>query len=280
MKISHTYVRKELAKIVKQASRMMEKTFTITEKDSSSNIVTSTDLKIQNFLQKRLCRLITGSCVLGEEGDKLDKTSDYLWIVDPIDGTMNFSRGIPESAISVALLEKEEVVIGLVYNPFQKRMYWAEKGKGAFCNGKRLHVSNVNFEKGLFCTALSLYQKAYAKQCMDVISEVYEQCNDIRRFGTCALELCYLAEGKCDLYYEFRVFPWDYAAACLILQEAGGIIGGHRGEKLYFEKATPIIAANTVENYNRLVNIVTNKVEEVPYEEIFRCLKRRNEENL
>lgn len=270
MNVDLSELKEKVIRLVKQASKIMKESFTFEEKGSPSNIVTSADIGVQKFLEEKLTKLLPGSTLLGEEGEQHQSESAYLWIVDPIDGTTNFSRGIGECAISVALLHGEEIVIGIVYNPYQKKLFSAERGKGAWCNGKKIHVSNASFEEGIFCTALSLYRKEYADKCMEVISEVYAQCNDFRRFGSCALELCYLAEGKCDLYFEFRVFPWDYAAAYLILKESGGVIYGQKNEELHFDRATPIIAANTKENYEKLRTIIEKHIDDYPYEEVFR----------
>ena len=103
---------------------------------------------------------------------------------------------------------------------------------------------------------------------MAVMEEVYAQCNDFRRFGVCSLELCYLAQGKCDLYFEIRLFPWDYAAAGLILQEAGGVITGLNGESAPLDRTSPIIAANSPENHGKLLKSVQKHFPKVPYEEI------------
>ena len=120
-------------------------------------------------------------------------------------------------------------------------------------NGSKLSVSDRVFENGLLCTAMSLYNKQYAKVCSDIIYEAYMQCNDVRRFGACALELCYMAAGTCDLYFEYRVLPWDYSAAYLILQEAGGVLVGRGGETLGCDVPTMLIGANTQKNLEKLL---------------------------
>lgn len=255
---------------VRNAAAFTAARFTSVEKESVCNIVTSADLAVQKYLNETLCALVPGSGFFGEEGSSGDPDGEYLWIVDPIDGTMNFSRGIGEFCISVALLHQEEAALAVVYQPSKDKIYTAIRSKGAYCNGKPIHVSNASFAEGLFCTAMSLYRKEYAPACMAVISEAYESCNDVRRFGSCALELCYLAEGVCDLFFEFRVFPWDYAAAFLILREAGGCICGEQGEALRFDKASPIIAANSEENLQKLLTIVTKHIPKFPYREVFR----------
>lgn len=260
----------QVEQIVRQADDSFHQAFTTTQKDSPSNIVTTADLAVQAFLERELCTLLPGSAFFGEEGTAGSLSAEYLWIVDPIDGTANFSRGIGECGISVALLCRQTLLLGVVYNPFQDKLYSAVRDGGAWCNGRPIRVSGKSFREGLLCTALSLYRKEYAQQCMAVIGEAYAQCNDIRRFGSCALELCYLAEGKCDLYFEFRVFPWDCAAAHLILEEAGGVIRGQNGQKVTFDRATPIIAANTQENFDRLNAIVQKHIPQFPYKEILR----------
>lgn len=256
--------------IVRKAAKITTAAYDVEEKDIPINIVTTADINVQKYLQKQLCRLIPGSAFFGEEGSTGDMHGEYVWVVDPIDGTANFARGIREFCISVGLLHNNEAVLGVVYNPAQKRMYSACKAGGAFCNGKPIHTSDVYFSKGMFCTAMSLYRKEYAPLCVKVINEAYARCNDVRRFGACAMELCYLAEGICDLFFEFRVFPWDYAGALVILKEAGGFISGHGGKELCFDKASMVIAANSRENFEELEGIVRRNIAQVPYNEVFR----------
>lgn len=260
----------QVEQIVRQAARIWDETFTTLEKESPSNIVTSADIAVQRFLEENLCALLPGSGFFGEEGSPELGDRAYLWIVDPIDGTANFSRGIPDCAISVGLVQNGQALLGVVYSPLRGELFSAARGEGARCNGQPIRVSRRCFREGLLCTALSLYRKEYASQCMAVIGEAYMQCNDIRRFGSAALELCYLAQGKCELYFEFRVFPWDYAAAALILEEAGGIIRSQNGEALTFDRTTPLVAANTPENYEKLNAIVQKHIPVFPYKEILR----------
>lgn len=262
---------KQVVKAVKQAAKLMTaRRFTVTQKDSVSNLVTSADLAVQAFLKERLCGLLPTSGFFGEEGSSGCTDTPYLWVVDPIDGTCNFSRGIEECAVSVALLKDNQAVLGVVYNPFRDHLFTAVKGQGAYLNGKPIHVSDASFEEGLLCTAMSLYRKDLADTCLEIISDAYAQCNDVRRFGAAALELCYLATGLCDFYFEIRIFPWDYAAASLVLSEAGGVLRGYDGEELTFDRATPLIGANSVENYERLNAIVKTHMPIMPYEEILR----------
>ena len=256
-------------KIVLEASEwMLRDDFVVEQKGSVVNIVTSADKQVQHFLELRLPELLPGSQVFGEEGTEAVRQAEYLWIVDPIDGTMNYARGVGISAISVALVRQGDPLLGVVYDPYRKEMFWAQKGMGAWCNGEPIHTSGASFAESLFCVAWSTYNKSYAPQCLAVTEEVYAQCNDFRRFGSCALEVCYLASGRCDLFFEFRISPWDWAAAGRILMEAGGVITGFEDCLPPHDRTTMLMAANNRSNYEQLRQIVLKHVPELPYKEI------------
>ena len=244
---------------VREASRLMmdREHLLVKTKGSVTNLCTSADLAVQDFLNRELRALLPGSGFLGEEEGLVDTDHPYVWVVDPIDGTANFARQIPECCISVALRGNDEILLGVVYNPFHDQLFDAVTGGGACLNGQSIHVSDRPFEKGLLLTALCLYHKENAVTCSAIILEAYQRCNDVRRFGSCAIELCYMACGLCELFFEFRVQAWDYAAACLILTEAGGVLSGRDGAALHFDAPTMLIAANNAENHRILSDIVT-----------------------
>ncbi len=252
----------KVVEIVRNAAKITLKPIeSIDQKDGYTNIVTSADKAVQHFLCKHLGELIPGSGFICEEEDfHTQGNGEYTWIIDPIDGTANFSRGIPEFAISVALRHHDEMALGVVYNPLKDELFTAIKGEKAYRNGKQISVSQRPFADSLFCTAMSIYNKKYAKVCSDIIMEAYYKCNDVRRFGTCALELCYLATGQCDLFFEYRVMPWDYAAASLILSEAGGIVTDFDGTEPGVSRPTMLIGANNEENHKILSGIVSKYV--------------------
>lgn len=246
---------------------MMRDSFGVYIKGSVTNVVTDADIAVQSFLYRELTSILPGSGFLGEEENMDDTGHSFVWIVDPIDGTANFSRRIPECAISVALCHEGDIILGVVYNPYHDWLFSAVKGGGAFMNDTPLHVSDRSFDNGILLTALSLYRKEYAKVCSDIIMDAYSQCNDVRRYGSCALELCYLACGWYELYFEYRVMPWDYAAAYLILSEAGGILTARDGGQLHFDRPTLLIGANNKDNHNKLVQIVSRHTHESLYEQ-------------
>jgi len=264
---------KELLKKVEAAAReaskfMMAKDIEVKTKGDITNLCTSADLAVQEYLYKELLKILPGSGFMGEEEGLVDTAHEYVWIVDPIDGTANFSRGIPECTISIGLkrnvpgaaAEREvhpEIVLGVVYNPFHDHMFTGLKGGGAFLNGKPIHTSDRPFENGILLTAMSLYRKEYAGVCNDVIMDAYYKCNDVRRFGACAIELCYIAAGLCELFFEYRIMPWDYAASYVILTEAGGVLTARDGEPLRFDVPTLLVGANNAANHARLCEIVS-----------------------
>ncbi len=256
--------------LTKEAAKLTEGDFTTIEKGSHINFATSSDIAVEQFLKQKLVELIPNSAFFGEEGSEKVKDAEYLWIVDPIDGTINFSRQISEFAISVGLAHKERVILGVIYSPLKNGLYYAYEGSGAFLNGERIRVSQRNFKNSLFCTALSLYKKEYAEKCLDIMREVYGDCVDIRRTGSCAIDIGYLARGSYELFFEFRTFPWDYAAGVIILKEAGGIITDLSGDGIRLDRTCPIIAANNPENHKRLLEIVKKHIGTLPYEEILR----------
>lgn len=241
----NTMIERVIATVRQAASLMDAAHIEIREKDGLENIVTSADIAVQHFLTERLAGLLPGCGFLCEEEDFRDTAEEYVWIVDPIDGTANFSRGIEDCCISVALARAGELQLGVVYSPWRGELFAAERGKGAFLNGRPIRVSARPFEDGIFCTAMSTYHKEWAKFCSDVIFDIYMRCNDVRRFGSAALEICDLAAGRVELYFERQLQPWDYAAAMLVLLEAGGAICGPDGALPPLDRPSMVIAANT-----------------------------------
>ena len=255
-----------ISDIVREASRLMVREgFSVEEKGTVENIVTSSDLAVQDYLTEKLSALLPGSGFLCEEEDLEDLEHEYVWIIDPIDGTANYARADANCCISVALYRRWEPLMGVVYSPWRGELYCAERGKGAFCNGEPIHVSGRSFQEGILFSAMSTYRKEFAKTCSDIIYDLYMACNDFRRVGSAAVELCLLARGFADLYFEIRLMPWDYAAAVLILREAGGTVVGFDGEAPSPKKPSPVIAANTPENCRRVFDTVRRHIKQIPY---------------
>jgi len=256
----------KIIQIVKDASQLMNVDYlNIEQKGNASNYVTSADINVQNYLIEKLLPLLPGSSVIGEEDANTFAANEYTWVIDPIDGTSNFIRGLGLSAISVGLLKNAKPYIGVIYFPYRNEMFWAQKGKGAFLNGSPIHVSDRDFAHSHLCSAMSLYDKSLAKPCFNIIEQIYADADDLRRLGSAALELAFLAAGRVELYFEIRIFPWDAAAAATIISEAGGYVEFLFHDNLPLDGPFGIIAANTKENFHKLRQIVYEELPASPY---------------
>ena len=256
----------QIIEIVKEASRLMVREgFDIMQKDTHANLVTTSDLAVQDFLTHKLGGLLPGSGFLCEEDDLRELDHEYIWIIDPIDGTTNYSRSQSDCCISVALTRNWIPEIAVVYSPWRNELYTACKGGGAFCNGKPIHVSARPYEDSLFYSAMSTYRKDLSKACSGFIYDVFMEVIDIRRLGSAALELCCLAAGYAELFFEIRLHPWDYAGAGLILQEAGGVLGNFDGQAPSLRQADTILAANSAESLGRLQEMLHRHLDKRPY---------------
>lgn len=252
--------------LVKETSKiMMNRDMDMVQKGNASNWVTSKDLQVEEFLKKGLQKILPDSGFIGEEGDDKAYDGEYIWVIDPIDGTSNFIRDIGLSVISVGLLKDKEPYIGVVYHPYRDEMFWAQTGKGAFLNDTPIHVSDRDFAHSHLCSAMSLYDKSLAKPCFKIIERVYGESDDLRRLGTAALELVYLAAGRVELYFEIRICTWDAAGAIPIIREAGGFVECMFHESLPLDRPFGVIAANTKENFERLKGIVYEEVPSLLY---------------
>ena len=255
-----------IVEIVRKASHLMENSPTeISRKGNDSNYVTSVDVDVQRFLRAKLDEMLPGSAFVCEEEDRPSPAAEYTWVIDPIDGTSNFIRGLGLSVISVGLLKHGKPHMGVIYFPYRDEMYTAEEGCGAFLNGKRIHVSDRDFAHAHLCSAMSLYDKSLAPACFRIIERIYNRSDDLRRLGSAALELAYLAAGRVELYFEIRVFVWDVAAAVLIVREAGGFIEYLFHEELPLDRPFGIIAANSAANFRELHRIVRDELPDKLY---------------
>ena len=203
----------------------------IEEKEGHANFVTAYDVAVQKFLAGRLPEILPEAGFLG-----------YTFIVDPIDGTTNFIVGYQMSAVSIGLAKDGEAVLGVVYNPFREEMYWAEKGKGAFLNGKPLKICDGGLKDGVVCFGTAPYNPEYWDRTFKVMREILPRTLDLRRQGSAALDISYVAAGRNVLFFECKLCPWDYAAAKCILEEAGGVLCTMEGEKTDFNRVSSVLA--------------------------------------
>jgi myo-inositol-1(or 4)-monophosphatase len=210
------------------------------------NFVTQVDYAVQEYLLEELAVILPGSAVIAEEAEPCSYHPDMpTWILDPVDGTTNLMRGYRHSAISLGLFDGGKPWMGFIYNPYTEEMFFGEKGKGAYLNGTSIFVNPcAALEDCLLAFGTTPYDKSKAEKTFRITEALFRRCLDVRRTGSAALDIAYVAAGRVDGFYELNLQPWDFAAGIVILEEAGGRITSWQGEGL--EKLVPgsVLATN------------------------------------
>lgn len=236
----------QLKALAKEAGRIfLEATSAeVTAKEGVGNFVTDYDVRVQKLIYSRLKQIHPDAVLMGEEDEEhtADLSGD-CFIVDPLDGTQNFINGYRHSAVSIGMTRGGEPVLGVVYNPYMDELFWAEKGKGAFCNGKPLHTDAAALSESVLLFGCSSYNREQTELTFRLLRALFDQALDLRSSGSAALDLCYVASGRVNLFFEYQLSPWDYCAGSLILTEAGGRVSQWSGEKLDLERGGSVLAA-------------------------------------
>jgi myo-inositol-1(or 4)-monophosphatase len=206
--------------------------FKIGRKKDYTDLVTEVDKKSEARIIEVIHSRFPLHNVLSEEIGNLNMESDYVWIVDPIDGTVNYAHTVPVFCISIALEIKKEVKLGMVYNPVSGERFFSEAGKGAYLGERKISVSNISSLKdGLLVTGFPYGAKNNLDHCIDHFNNFIKFGLPIRRLGSAALDMCYVAAGRFEGFWEVSLNPWDVAAGYLILKEAGGKITDFTGNR-------------------------------------------------
>lgn len=204
--------------------------FRTTYKEGRHNLVTEYDTASEKYILDLIKKRFPSHSTLSEEAGKEQKKSPIVWIIDPLDGTVNFAHGIPIFSVSIAVAVNGKIVSGVVYQPLLKELFIAEKGQGAYLNGTRLAVSNVSkMDKAFLVTGFPYDVDKNPLGCIDQMATVLKQGIPLRRLGSAALDLSYVAAGRFDGYWEVSLHPWDLAAGKLLVEEAGGIVSHYDG---------------------------------------------------
>ncbi len=219
----------------------------VDEKSGHANFVTTYDRQVQSELRKRLLRIEPDAVFVGEEEEThASVATGKAFIVDPIDGTTNFMKDYHASCISVAMTLDGKTELGIVYNPYLEEMFLAQRGCGAYRNGKQIFVSRQPLASGLVLFGTSPYHTDFAKKSFAMAFEYFEKALDVRRSGSAALDLCSIACGRAELYFELRLSPWDYAAGALLVEEAGGSVTTVEGEDITLSEPCSVLATGTL----------------------------------
>ena len=207
------------AELILQAHGILAET-----KSGKRDVVTEYDRRVQERLMAQLQASVPDAhffCEEMKERDRLD--ADLLFIIDPIDGTMNFVHGFHHSCISIAYAERGTVLAGAIYNPYVDEMYSAVRGYGAFLNGHPITVTDAGLSESVVCYGSAPYNPELTDRTFTLVRKVFDSCLDVHREGAAALDLCTVAAGRAGLFFELQLSLWDYAAGALIIQEAGGL---------------------------------------------------------
>ena len=218
------------------------------------SIVTKCDLLSEKKIIEIISKKYPNHNFLTEESGLMKKNSEYTWIIDPIDGTTNFISKIPEFAVSIGLAKNEDVFMGAVYNPCTNDMYFAEKGKGSFLNGRSLKVSNKKALIEAIATFSLPSNIKVSRKTLGILSRNFGIFRGVRNFGSAALNLCYIAEARMDLYFTLGIKAWDAAAAKLVVEEAGGKITSISNKKWELNDKT-LVASNKI-LHNKFIKII------------------------
>lgn len=246
---------RQAGSIINRASLDIDRV-AVTQK-SHNDFVTEVDQQAEAIIIETLLTAYPGHGILAEESGRTHgaKDSDYVWIIDPLDGTTNFIHGFPVYAVSIALSFRGQTQQAVVYDPSRNDLFYASKGRGAFLNDKRLRVSKRSrMLEALIGTGFPFRKGDNFKRYLKMFEEVSQACAGLRRPGAAALDLCYVAAGWYDGFFEMGLNPWDMAAGALIITEAGGLVGNFTGESDYLYQRE--IVAGSPRIYAQLVQML------------------------
>ena len=222
-------------------------------KSGRADLVTQYDKQVQERLRTGLLEIMPDAHFVGEEGSTQQfAPTGTFYIVDPIDGTTNFIKDYHFSCISVALVVDNAAELGVIYNPYADEMFYAQRGEGAFCNGKRLHVSNEPLETGIVVFGTAPYHEELNEKTFQLAYAYFKRALDVRRSGSAALDLCTIAAGRAELFFGLVLSPWDYAAGALIVEEAGGLVSDYDGRPLAYDRPCSVLARNKLADKENL----------------------------
>jgi len=226
-------------------------------------LVTEADFKAEAFLIKKLTEIFPEASFWAEESGVCinDSNGDYCWVIDPLDGTTNFARTLPYFCISVCLTYKNEPILGFIYQPLLKELFFAQKGKGAFLNDNPIKISNISEKNGTLLAVAVPYKmnSSFYERFSSIIDNTLKDYFAFRHFGAVALDLAYVACGRFDALFFEELFWWDFSAGSLIVEEAGGIVSDFNDQKIG-PNSKSVIASNAAV-HSDLIQLVGSKME-------------------
>ena len=197
----------------------------IQKKSTNIDLVTDADIESENHIINSIQKQFPDHSILSEENGKIVNKNEYTWVIDPLDGTINFAHNLPIFAVSIGLMKNNKTICGIVYNAAADKCFYAEHNKGAFLNQKQIKCSSsTTLSDSLLATGFPYLHDSRYNKSFDIFKNFYDRTRGIRRLGAASLDLCFVAMGRFDGYYEYGLKPWDICAGSLILSESGGIV--------------------------------------------------------
>jgi myo-inositol-1(or 4)-monophosphatase len=228
--------------------------FQIEYKTNESNLVTEIDKASEALIMKFIQEKYPSHDILAEEGSGVINDSEYLWVVDPLDGTTNFAHGLPIFSVSIGVQKNGETIAGVVYDIMRDVVFSAEKGKGAFADSKRINVSGTErLENSLLVTGFPYNIAENPENAFEKFTSLTKKSRGVRRLGSAAIDFCYLACGVFDGFWEVHLHPWDMCAGKLIVEEAGGVVTDFDGNQIDIN-SKKILATNGI-IHNQIINV-------------------------
>jgi myo-inositol-1(or 4)-monophosphatase len=238
-----------------ELTRFFDGDFAISNKEGVNNLVTEADHAAEKAIFDVIRHEYPDHYILSEETGEIVQESSYKWIIDPIDGTVNFANGIPICCVSIGIEYEGEMLMGAVYNPFIKELFFAQRGFGATMNNKRIHVSDEQrLINSCLVTGFPYTYLDMPNGPLQVFEKLIRKGVPVRRLGSAAIDLCWVAAGRFDGFYEHKLQAWDSAAGFLIVKEAGGKVTDFKGDP--YSPYQPHIIATNGKIHDQLVNVV------------------------
>jgi fructose-1,6-bisphosphatase/inositol monophosphatase family enzyme len=213
------------------------------KRKSQGNLVTEADILSEKFIIDFLKKEYPDFSILSEESNSSTPINNFTWVVDPLDGTNNYTFGIPFFCVNIALVHDDDIMLGITYDPVRGELFHAEKGKGAYLNGSQIRVSTISaLQESLIGLDLG-YSHDRGKQMLDTVHRLWGQVHCVRLMGSSSLGLAYVACGRVSLYFHRYLFPWDIASGLLMVREAGGEVVDWQGRQAQLQD-TELVASN------------------------------------
>ena len=256
---------KEVIVVAKEVREFIASEFTVFKKDSVehkglNDLVSYVDKESERKLIKGLKDVVPEAGFMAEEGTGNDLTKEYCWVIDPLDGTTNFTHGVPVFAISIALVKGEDILLGVVLEVNRNECFYAWKDGGAWCNERRIKVSTVNkLSEGLLATGFPYYDFDKLPKFLEVLKSFMKDTHGLRRLGAAAVDLCYVACGRVEGFFEYNLKPWDIMAGILIVREAGGVVTDFNGDEPDYTGAETLAACAIHDEMKNVISAHWNK---------------------